>query len=157
MIARDLFQVLAAYIKLWLEFVWQILMASPANEFIARLLYFPTIVRLMLLSSPKRPWYNRVDDTVILGALPLRRLTKEVIRDFLARPELVETILSFYLVQLVEKEKVRALLSFCQPYELSCFTNSKEVSKAYVFLLCREGGDISRGSEMLLGLAINFR
>ena len=80
MFVQEMFLTLTTYIKVWLDFFLQKLMASPANQLIARLLYFPTIVRLMLLSSPKRPWYSRVDDTVILGALPLRRLAQEVSR-----------------------------------------------------------------------------
>jgi protein-tyrosine phosphatase len=49
-------------------------------------------------------WYNRIDDTVILGALPFRTQTK----------------------QLVDKEHVRAVLSYNQSYELKLFTNSTE-------------------------------
>ena len=46
----------------------------------ARLLYLPSLARLSFLWSymKKRNWYDRVDDTVILGALPFRSQTKEV-------------------------------------------------------------------------------
>ena len=45
-----------------------------------RLLYLPSLARMSFLWSymGKKNWYDRVDDTVILGALPFRSQTKEV-------------------------------------------------------------------------------
>lgn len=45
----------------------------------ARVTFYPTLFYNILMEkiSP-RQWYNRIDDTVILGALPFPSLTKEV-------------------------------------------------------------------------------
>lgn len=51
---------------------------SMLHKLIARLNYFPSILRMTLLEGPNRQWYNRIDETVILGALPFRSQTKEV-------------------------------------------------------------------------------
>lgn len=47
----------------------------------ARVTFYPTLFYNILMEkiSP-RQWYNRIDDTVILGALPFPSLTKEVRR-----------------------------------------------------------------------------
>ena len=46
---------------------------------IPRLLFYPTLAYGMLMEkSGYREWYNRIDETVILGALPFRSLTQEV-------------------------------------------------------------------------------
>ena len=51
------------------------------HRIIARLMYFPTVLKLMIRSrGSKYQWYNRVDSTVILGALPFRSQSKEVDR-----------------------------------------------------------------------------
>ena len=45
----------------------------------ARLLYFPSVARATLRwRRGKQNWYDRVDETVLLGALPFRSQTKEV-------------------------------------------------------------------------------
>lgn len=51
---------------------------SLLHRIVAQLMYFPTILRLMFREGPKSKWYNRVDDTVLLGALPFRSHTKQV-------------------------------------------------------------------------------
>lgn len=51
---------------------------SLLHRIVARLLYFPTVLRLMIREGPQSKWYNRVDDTVLLGALPFRNHTKQV-------------------------------------------------------------------------------
>ena len=49
------------------------------HKLIARLLYFPSVARMSFLWPRwQRNWYDRVDSTVILGALPFRSQTKEV-------------------------------------------------------------------------------
>ena len=75
---------------------------------LARVLYIPSIAKMLATSwwklNPAKQWYNRLDETVILGALPFRSQTKE----------------------LVEKENVRAVISYNEAYELRYFTNSKK-------------------------------
>eukprot|EP00731_Ephydatia_muelleri_P014822 Em0008g542a len=78
------------------------------HRVLARILYVPSIAKMSARSRWKpnsaKQWYNRIDETVILGALPFRSQTKE----------------------LVEKENVRAVISYNEAYELSYFTNSKK-------------------------------
>lgn len=49
---------------------------------LARVLYIPSIAKMLATSwwklNPAKQWYNRLDETVILGALPFRSQTKEV-------------------------------------------------------------------------------
>ncbi|CAI8019909.1 Phosphatidylglycerophosphatase and protein-tyrosine phosphatase 1 [Geodia barretti] len=76
-----------------------------------RLLYLPSLARMSFLWSymGKKNWYDRVDDTVILGALPFRSQTKE----------------------LVEREKVTATISVNEWYEIQFFTNNKKEWEAH--------------------------
>ncbi|NXF84657.1 PTPM1 phosphatase, partial [Eubucco bourcierii] len=50
----------------------------------ARLLFYPTLlytaVRAQLPGS-KRPWFHRIDSTVLLGALPLRGRSRELVAE----------------------------------------------------------------------------
>ena len=48
------------------------------HKLISRVIYFPSVLRMSLMVGPERRWYDRVDDTVLLGALPFRSQTKEV-------------------------------------------------------------------------------
>ena len=49
---------------------------------LARILYIPSIAKMSARSrwnpNSAKQWYNRIDETVILGALPFRSHTKEV-------------------------------------------------------------------------------
>lgn len=49
---------------------------------LARALFYPTllytVLRGMLNGPGHRAWYHRIDGTVLLGALPLRSLTRKV-------------------------------------------------------------------------------
>ncbi|KAK3734742.1 hypothetical protein RRG08_059920 [Elysia crispata] len=75
---------------------------------IGRILYYPTLAWNVGWSSlTGRPWYDRLDETVLLGALPLRSMMKT----------------------LVEKEGVKAMVTMNESYELRYFTPSdKELS-----------------------------
>ena len=58
----------------------RVMYGGPLHKAGARLLYLPSLARMSFLWSylGKKNWYDRVDDTVILGALPFRSQTKEV-------------------------------------------------------------------------------
>ena len=46
---------------------------------LARVAFYPTLTYNILMEKlSSRQWYNRIDDTVILGALPFRSMTKQV-------------------------------------------------------------------------------
>lgn len=63
-------------------------LAGPTAEFVdvsvmsaalARLLFYPTLAYNVLMEKvSSRRWFSRVDDTVLLGALPFRSMTKQV-------------------------------------------------------------------------------
>lgn len=45
----------------------------------ARLTFYPTLLYNVLMEKiSSRNWYDRIDDNVILGALPFRSMTKQV-------------------------------------------------------------------------------
>ena len=39
----------------------------------AMLAYYPSLLYGVLRASPNRQWYNRIDDRIILGALPFHK------------------------------------------------------------------------------------
>lgn len=83
-----------------------------------------------------RNWYDRIDETVILGALPFRGMTK----------------------QLVEEENVKAVVSMNEDYELRLFSNTeKEWQKNNVQFLQLSVTDIFQSpSQEKLQLGVNF-
>lgn len=49
------------------------------SSVLARTLFYPTLAYNAVMEKiTSRQWYNRVDPTVILGALPFRSMTEEV-------------------------------------------------------------------------------
>ncbi|XP_046647968.1 phosphatidylglycerophosphatase and protein-tyrosine phosphatase 1-like isoform X2 [Daphnia pulicaria] len=75
------------------------------SSIFARILFFPSLAyNVMMEKISSRQWYNHVDNHVILGALPLRYKTRE----------------------LVEQEKVNAIVSLNEDYEVRYLTNQPE-------------------------------
>ncbi|XP_014258724.1 phosphatidylglycerophosphatase and protein-tyrosine phosphatase 1 [Cimex lectularius] len=69
----------------------------------ARLSFYPTLLYNVLMEKmTSRNWYDRIDDTVILGALPFRSMTDK----------------------LISEENVRGVVSMNEDYELYLFSNS---------------------------------
>jgi len=53
------------------------------SSVLARILFYPTLAYNVVMEKvTSRQWFNRVDQTVILGALPFRSMTEEVRLDF---------------------------------------------------------------------------
>ncbi|KAK2585146.1 hypothetical protein KPH14_008652 [Odynerus spinipes] len=76
----------------------------------ARVTFYPTLLYNVFMEKiTSRNWYDRIDETVILGALPFRTMTK----------------------QLVEKENVKAVVSMNEDYELSLLSNTEKDWKKY--------------------------
>uniref|UniRef100_A0A3Q3JCV8 Phosphatidylglycerophosphatase and protein-tyrosine phosphatase 1 n=1 Tax=Monopterus albus TaxID=43700 RepID=A0A3Q3JCV8_MONAL len=76
---------------------------------LARLLFYPTLAYNVVMEKvSSRRWFDRVDQTVILGALPFRSMTK----------------------QLVETENVRGIITMNEMYETKYFCNSAEEWRA---------------------------
>lgn len=114
-----------------------------AGYLLARFLFYPTLLRNILLESPKRRWFDRIDSTVVLGALPVRSQTDLVSsmpcshwRKFLLENVRHSDAIAFLrigiatscMMQLVVEERVRTVVSMNEQYELKLFCNSKEVS-----------------------------
>ncbi len=64
--------------RVFLRWFWYTVYGTGFHKLLVRLLYFPSIGRMSLLEGPNRRWYDRIDDTVILGALPFRSQAKQV-------------------------------------------------------------------------------
>nr|CAD7399007.1 unnamed protein product [Timema cristinae] len=68
---------------------------------IARVSFYPTLLYNVLMEKlTSRRWYDRIDETVILGALPFANTAQK----------------------LINKEKVRAVVSMNEDYELQVFS-----------------------------------
>ncbi|XP_019764606.2 phosphatidylglycerophosphatase and protein-tyrosine phosphatase 1 [Dendroctonus ponderosae] len=84
------------------------------KKMFARVTFYPTLVYNVLMEKlTPRQWYNRIDDTVILGALPFPSIATEII----------------------EKENVKAVVSMNEDYELFLTNNSKSWKKLGVEFL----------------------
>uniref|UniRef100_A0A069DWV9 Phosphatidylglycerophosphatase and protein-tyrosine phosphatase 1 n=1 Tax=Panstrongylus megistus TaxID=65343 RepID=A0A069DWV9_9HEMI len=76
----------------------------------ARLSFYPTLLYNVLMEKvTSRNWYDRIDDTVILGALPFRSMTE----------------------QLITEENVRGVVSMNEDYELYMFSNTSAEWKSH--------------------------
>ncbi|XP_040836178.1 phosphatidylglycerophosphatase and protein-tyrosine phosphatase 1 [Ochotona curzoniae] len=75
---------------------------------LARVLFYPTLLytvfRGKIPGRAHRDWYHRIDSTVLLGALPLRSMTLQLVRD----------------------ENVRAVITMNEEYETRFLCNSSE-------------------------------
>ena len=76
------FATVAHFAQVLVNWFWVAIDGSLLHRGMARLLYFPSILRMILREGPHRRWYDRIDDTVILGALPFRSQTKKVRTSF---------------------------------------------------------------------------
>nr|CAG4642145.1 EOG090X0GSS [Eurycercus lamellatus] len=75
------------------------------SSIVARAVFYPSLVYNVIMEKvSSRQWYNLVDDNVILGALPLRSMSQE----------------------LVGQMKVKAVVSLNEDYELRYLTNQPQ-------------------------------
>lgn len=80
-------------------------MNSIMGRLFARVTFIPTLIfNVFMERVSSRRWFDRIDDRVILGAIPFKSMTK----------------------QLVEQEKVRAVISMNEDYELKWLSNMKQ-------------------------------
>lgn len=71
----------------------------------ARVTFYPTLFYNVFMEKvTKRNWYDRIDENMILGALPFRSVAPEV----------------------VQQENIKAVVSMNEDYELWVFSNNKE-------------------------------
>lgn len=70
----------------------------------ARITFYPSLFyNVMMEKITARHWYDRIDENVILGALPFRSVAQEM----------------------VQKENIKAVVSMNEDYELWAFSNNK--------------------------------
>ncbi|XP_027216352.1 phosphatidylglycerophosphatase and protein-tyrosine phosphatase 1 [Penaeus vannamei] len=80
-------------------------MGRTMGRLFARVTFVPTLAfNLFMERASSRRWFDRIDNRVILGALPFRSMTK----------------------QLVEGEGVRGVVSMNEDYELKWLSNMKQ-------------------------------
>ena len=65
----------AASILSWISVSTEFIMSSGVA---ARVFFYPTLLWNVMMQGRNRRWYDRIDTTVILGALPFKSQTKEV-------------------------------------------------------------------------------
>uniref|UniRef100_A0A1B6CVP6 Phosphatidylglycerophosphatase and protein-tyrosine phosphatase 1 n=1 Tax=Clastoptera arizonana TaxID=38151 RepID=A0A1B6CVP6_9HEMI len=72
---------------------------------LARVSFYPTLLYNVVMEKvSNRQWYNRIDENVLLGALPFRGMTQ----------------------QLITEEKVGGVVSMNETYELTVFSNNEK-------------------------------
>ena len=83
--------------SIWTAIMTRYLYGTAFHRLMARVLYFPTLIRLIFKQKVSiTNWYDRIDDTVILGALPFRSMTKEVI-NCNRQSQYIHTVLFLFL------------------------------------------------------------
>ncbi|XP_069077714.1 phosphatidylglycerophosphatase and protein-tyrosine phosphatase 1 isoform X3 [Pleurodeles waltl] len=83
---------------------------------VARIAFLPSLLYNVLLEKASlRRWYDRIDQTVVLGALPFRGVSR----------------------RLVETENVRGVITMNEEYEtrLFCYTAEEHLQKGVKFAL----------------------
>ncbi|KAL1514054.1 hypothetical protein ABEB36_003379 [Hypothenemus hampei] len=91
------------------------------RKMFARVTFYPTLVYNIIMEKlTPRQWYNRIDDTVILGALPFPSVATE----------------------LIEKENVKAVVSMNEDYELFLANDAQAWKKLGVDFLQLSTTDI---------------
>ncbi|EZA47310.1 phosphatidylglycerophosphatase and protein-tyrosine phosphatase 1 isoform X2 [Ooceraea biroi] len=80
-------------------------MSRTGAKMFARVTFYPTLLyNIVMERVTTRNWYDRIDETVVLGALPFRWTTK----------------------QLIEEENIKAVVSMNEDYELSSLSNTEK-------------------------------
>lgn len=75
-----------------------------SSPIFARIAFYPSLLWGIATESSAKRWYDRIDSHVILGALPFKSQTKE----------------------LIENENVRGVITMNEDYETRRFSNSKQ-------------------------------
>ncbi|XP_076291271.1 phosphatidylglycerophosphatase and protein-tyrosine phosphatase 1-like isoform X4 [Lasioglossum baleicum] len=80
-------------------------MVNAGEEMFARLTFYPTLFYNVLMEKvSSRNWYDRIDETVVLGALPFRGMAKK----------------------LITEENIAGVISMNEDYELKLFSNTEK-------------------------------
>ncbi|GBP46998.1 Phosphatidylglycerophosphatase and protein-tyrosine phosphatase 1 [Eumeta japonica] len=80
-------------------------LSTHGTAMFARVTFYPTLLYNVLMEKvTTRRWYDRIDETVILGALPFQNMTR----------------------QLIENENLKGVVSMNETYELKVFSNDAD-------------------------------
>ncbi|XP_033324423.2 phosphatidylglycerophosphatase and protein-tyrosine phosphatase 1 isoform X2 [Megalopta genalis] len=86
-----------------MEVVKRSKMVIAGEEMFARLTFYPTLFYNVLMEKiSSRNWYDRIDEIVVLGALPFRGMTRK----------------------LISEENIAGVISMNEDYELKLFSNT---------------------------------
>ena len=110
-----------------------VLARTSTNSFVmfGRVTFYPTLVyNIALEKLSVRKWYSRIDETVVLGALPWRTIAPQVtlhngMPDAFSLTS-VSTSLVLHQTQLIEEENVRGVVSMNEDFELRHWVPSAE-------------------------------
>ena len=69
---------LGSYVRVVVQWFLSKIAGGMLHKCLARVWYFPSLLRMNLIEGPNWKWYNRVDSTVVLGALPFKRHAEAV-------------------------------------------------------------------------------
>lgn len=95
---------------------------------LARASFYPTLFYNVFMEKVSaRRWWDRIDENVILGALPFRAMVDEV-SCFHFIIIWVKLIINYGDNQL-KQENVKAVVSMNEDYELWMFSNNAEVNQ----------------------------
>lgn len=103
----------------------------------ARVTFYPTLLYNMFMEkASSRRWYDRIDETIILGALPFRGLTET----------------------LVKQENVKGVVSMNEDYELRFWTPSAQewATHGVKFLQLSTTDIFEAPSQEKLNLGVKF-
>lgn len=96
----------------------------------ARVTFYPSLVyNVFMERAGVRKWYNRIDDNMILGALPFRFMAPDVSRNKYSSYFIILSCHSLSL-QLIRDENVKGVVSMNEDYELWMLSNNSEVSSS---------------------------
>ena len=91
----------------------------------ARVTFYPTLFYNVFMERvSSRRWFDRIDENMILGALPFRSMSADV--SFLILRTKLKNITFLWKFQLIQKENVKAVVSMNEDYELWLFSNNAE-------------------------------
>ena len=83
--SMSFFSSATVFVRGLVNWFWIAVDGTMFHRSIVRILYFPSLLRLSLMQGPHSRWYDRIDSTVIVGALPFRSQTKEVLERLLVQ------------------------------------------------------------------------
>lgn len=79
----SVYSIVINFAQVVFNWFWVTIDGSMLHKVLARLAYFPSILRMTIREGPNQRWYDRIDQTVILGALPFKSQAEKVSSDYI--------------------------------------------------------------------------